>query len=117
MSNKENNESNLNPVTDEFKENNVKYVLGKFEYDLYHEEDDKIEKVIRVKRLTLPNNGERWKIFENNKEKLIIEGAKLSKKEKEFLRTPNGFNFLIKKFKEGIKSFNAIKNEIKINLK
>jgi hypothetical protein len=117
MANKENNEANLNPVTEEFKENSVKYVLGKFEYDLYHEEDNKSEKVIRVKRFSLPNNGERWKIFENNKEKLIVEGSSLTKKEKEFLRTPVGFNFLITKYKEGIKSFNALKNEIKNNLK
>lgn len=86
---------------------------SKFEYDLYHEEDDKVEKIIRVKRFNLPSKGERWKIFEDNKILFIVEGDKLSKKEKEYLRTADGFNFLIKQCKGGIKSFNALKIALK----
>jgi hypothetical protein len=100
-------------ITDEVKDQNLKYNLSKFEYDLYHEEDDIAEKVIRVRRVSMPNKGERWKIFEDNKAVLIIEGAKLTNKEKEFLRTVNGVNFLINQYKNGIKSFNALKIELK----
>lgn len=116
MSNKINNESSPQ-VVEEFKEPNLKYNLSKFEYDLYHEEDDIVEKVIRVKRFELPNNGERWKIFEDNKILITIEGSKLTKKEKLFLRSINGINFLISLSKNGIKSFNYLKMELRKKLK
>lgn len=105
------------PVTEEFKESNQKYNLSKFEFDLYHEEDDIAEKVIRVKRVSVPNKGEKWKIFEDKKVMFTLEGAKLTNKEKDFLRTIDGINFLIGQYKAGIKSFNSLKNEIKKKLK
>ena len=58
-----------------------------------------------------------WKIFEDNKVMFIVEGAKLTNKEKDFLRTVDGVNFLIAQYKQGIKSFNSLKNEIKKKLK
>lgn len=103
-------------VGEEFKDQ-VKHNLSKFEYDLYHEEDDVVEKVIRIKRVAMPNKGEKWKLFEDNKVVFVVEGAKLNNKEKEFLRTIDGVNFLIAQCKMGIKSFNALKNEIKKKLK
>ena len=102
---------------DEMKDTNLKYNLSKFEYDLYHEEDDVAEKVIRVKRISMPNKSEKWKIFEDNKVSFIVEGTKLNNKEKDFLRSVDGVNFLIKQCKSGIKSFNSLKNEIKKALK
>lgn len=108
-------ESSITPVTEEFRDQ--KHSLSKGELELYHEEDDKTEKVIRVKRISLPNKGERWKIFEDSKVMFTVEGAKLSNKEKDFLRTPDGFNFLIAQYKSGIKSFNSLKNEIKKKMK
>ena len=102
---------------EEGKDGNTKYSLSKFEYDLYHEEDDKAEKVIRVKRVDMPNKGEKWKIFEDSKVMFIVEGTKLNNKEKDFLRTIDGVNFLIAQYKAGIKSFNSLKNEIKKKLK
>lgn len=104
-------------ASEESKDSNTKYSLSKFEYDLYHEEDDKSEKVIRVKRVSMPNKGEKWKIFEDNKVMFIVEGTKLNNKEKDFLRTVDGVNFLIAQYKAGIKSFNSLKNEIKKKLK
>lgn len=109
--------TNFPPATEEFKDQNSKYNISKFEHDLYHEEDDVSEKVIRVKRVSLPNKGEKWKIVENNNVVFIVEGAKLGKKEKEFLRTIDGVNFLIEQQKLGIKSFNSLKKEIKKRLK
>lgn len=104
-------------TTEEFKDPNLKYNLSKFEYDLYHEEDDVAEKVIRVKRVSMPNKGEKWKIFEDNKVVFIVEGSKLNNKEKEFLRSADGVNFLLARYKQGIKSFNSLKNEIKKKIK
>lgn len=91
----------------------VKNVLSKFDYDLFDEEQDVVEKVVRVKRVQLPNKGEKWRITENNKVMFTLEGAKISKKEKEYLRTADGFNFLISQYKEGIKSFNQLRLELK----
>jgi len=104
-------------ISDEFKDQNLKYNLSKFEYDLYHEEDDVVEKVIRVKRVSMPNKGEKWKIFEDTKLIFTVEGAKLTNKEKEFLRTVDGVNFLIAQYKQGLKSINYLKTEIKKRIK
>jgi len=93
-----------------------KYNLSKFEYDLYHEEDDVAEKVIRVKHFSLPNKGDRWKIFEDNKILQIIEGGKLTNKEKEFLRSVEGATWLLSRAKVGIKSFNSFRKELKAKL-
>lgn len=116
MSIKNNTDASVS-ITDEVKEQNTKYSLSKFDYDLYHEEDDVAEKVVRVKRVALPNKGERWKIMEDNKLVFSVEGTKLTNKEKEFLRSIDGVNFLIAQAKSGIKSFNALKTEIKKKLK
>lgn len=115
--NKEQTTTSSPSNTEDFKDRNLKYSFSKFEYDLYHEEDDKAEKVIRVKRFSLPNKGEKWKIFEDNKAMFIVEGTKLNNKEKEFLRTLDGVNFLIAQYKQGIKSFNSLKIEMKKKLK
>lgn len=99
--------------TEEFKDQNMKYSLSKFEHDLYHEEDDKAEKVIRVKRMSMPNKGEKWKIMTDNKLVFTIESTKISKKEREFLQTIEGFNFILARAKVGIKSLNSFRLELK----
>lgn len=118
MSTKTSTEGATTPSTpEEHKDQNSKYNFGKFEYDLYHEEDDVSLPVVRVKHVSMPNKGERWKIFEDNKVVFVVEGAKLNNKEKEFLRGIDGVNFLIAQHKQGIKSFNSLKGEIKKRLK
>jgi len=94
-----------------------KNILNKHEYDLFNEEENHVERVVRIKRIKLPNNGENWKIIENNKVMFVVQGSKLSKKEKEYLRTADGFNFLIHQYKEDIKSFNKLRIELKKKLK
>lgn len=118
MLNKNNSiDPNTHSQGEEHKDQNSKFNLSKFDFDLYHEEDDIAEKVYRVKRVSMPNKGEKWKLLENNKVIFVVEGTKLTNKEREFLRTIDGFNFLITQFKQGIKSFNSLKTEIKKNLK
>jgi hypothetical protein len=104
-------------ISDDFREQNIKFTLSKHEDDLYNEEDDKIYKVIRVKRVGMPARGEKWKIFNDMELIATIEGHKLTKKEKIFLRSIDGINFLIWQFKTGIKSFNAIKKAIRAQIK
>jgi len=102
---------------EDFKDQNFRYNLSKFDYDLYHEEDDVSAPIIRVKRFTMPNDGERWKIFENGTEKFLIEGYKLNKKQRNFLRSADGMNFMIGLFKNGIRSFNYFKIQLRNKLK
>lgn len=114
MSTKTNNDSSfVTPVTDEVKEQNSKYNFSKFEYDLYHEEDDVAEKVIRVKRSSMPNKGEKWKVMQDNKIIFTIESTKISKGEREYLQTIDGFNFILSQAKTGIKSLNNFRVELK----
>lgn len=103
----------------ESKENtgNNKLILSKFDYELFDEEKYKPEKIIRIKKVNSPNKGERWKIMEDDKIVFTLDGMKLSKKEKEFLRTPDGFSFLLGQQKIGIKSFNSLRQELKSRIK
>lgn len=113
------NKFNFNS-TDEFKDLGAgpnKTTHSKFEYDLFDEAAAAIkDDVVRVKRVSLPNHGVNWKITLNNKLLFLVEGIKLSKKEKEYFQTADGFNFLIKHARLGIKSLNALRVELKKNL-
>lgn len=96
---------------EEYKETNYR---GKAENeDLFHEEDHKLEKLWRIKRIALPNDGERWKIFDDTKIIFILEGSKLNKKERDFLRSLEGLNFLLQVIKMGFHSLTKIKGELK----
>jgi len=77
MTNK--NPDQTNGSGEEFKDSNIKYVLSKFEFDLYHESDDLNFPVVRVKRIAVGKT-EKWKLFLNEKLYLTIEGTKLSNK-------------------------------------
>lgn len=101
----------------DYKEAGAKFNLSKFEHDLYKEEDDIVNKIIRIKRITLPNKGENWKVFQDGKAIELIEGSKLSMKEREFFRTIQGINFILKYFKSGWKSFSHFKKELKLFMK
>lgn len=111
MTNK-NLEINSQISTEDFKEQNFKH-LSKIDHDLFKDEDDILEKVIRVKRVAMPNKGEKWKITSDNKLIFTIESTKISKKEKEYLRTVEGFNFILSQAKVGIKSLNSFRKELK----
>lgn len=100
------NNDNYNDI--EFRSDGV---INRFDHELYDEAMNKAEKIIRVKRFTA--RGEKWRILEDNQVIFMIEASKLLKKEKEFLRTADGFNFLITQGKAGIKSINAFKIELK----
>lgn len=112
MINKDN--ENGSSITDEIRTFNNRFSLNKMDYDLYHDEKNTVEKIIRVKRISSPV--ERWKIFEDQKLIFIIEGSKINKKEKTFLRTLDGVNFIIETVKSGILNFSALKSSLKAKL-
>lgn len=104
------------PGEADYKDHGIKHGLSNHDYDLFKEEDDVVQSVVRVKRVALPHNGENWKILRDNKVLETIEGIKLSVKEKDFLHTVAGIQFVVKHYKSGWKSFAnfraALKSEI-----
>jgi hypothetical protein len=117
MATKSSSDQTGNSITEEVKDQTSRYNLSKFEYDLYHEEDDITLPIIRIKRISMPNKGERWKIYQDDKVVFTVEGSKLLNKEKDYLKTADGFNFLIAQQKQGIKSLNALRTELKKKIK
>jgi hypothetical protein len=100
------------------KEHNIiKHSLSKYDDDLYDEEDNIVHKLYRVKRFSLPNKGAKWKIFENDKVIFVLDGLKLTSKERDFLQTVDGVNFLLAQAKVGIKNFSSLKKNIKDKIK
>lgn len=97
----------------EFKANPV---ASKFAFDLYKEEDAIVAPVVRIKHIRSSSKSEKWKIFENAKVMFIIDGSKLTKKEKLFLQTSNGISWLLLLYKNDIKSFGFFKIELKKKL-
>lgn len=86
-------------------------ITNRFDADLFDEEKNVIQSTIRIKRVA-SSKKENWKVFKNNEMIYLIEGNKLGKKEKEFLRTLDGINFLISQFKYSVPSFSSIKRSI-----
>jgi hypothetical protein len=106
-------EPNASVMPEEFKDPALKSNVSKFDYDLYKEEDNIAEKVIRVKRSPMPNKGEKWRIMEDNKVVFTIESTKLTRAQRAYLQTVEGFTFLLSQAKIGIKSFHAFKLALK----
>lgn len=96
----------------EYKEG-AKYPLSKYDYDLYDDAKAIPTRVIRIKRMGSIAKNERWRIFENDQLKFVLDGEKLSKKEKAFLRGIEGINWLIGECKVGFKSFNELRGRLK----
>jgi hypothetical protein len=89
---------------------------SKFDFDLFNDELNISFPTYRVKRIALPNDGERWKMFCGTQVICIIEGSKLNKKERAFLRSLEGVNFLLGQAKLGISCFSALKAALKKKL-
>jgi hypothetical protein len=108
-------ELNTNAIED-FKEQGQKLNTSRFDHELYKEEDHIVLPMIRIKHIALPHQGSRWKVFEDNKIVCIIEGKNLNKKEREFLKTVSGANWLLGQAKAGIASFTALRAQLKKQL-
>lgn len=107
----------LSASASEYKEGG-KFLLSKNDIELFDEKKaEKPATVVRVKRMGSTAKNERWRIFENDELKFILDGSKLSKKECAYLRTVEGANWLINIYKEGFKSLNELKIHLKKKLK
>ncbi len=91
---------------------NNKFSLSKLDLELFDEEKGAVvSPVFRVKRLS--NKGEKWKVFKNDQIVLLIDAVRLSKKEKEYLRSLEGVSFLIASAKESVKTVSELKRRLK----
>lgn len=90
----------------------LKQILNKNDCELFHDEDNVVNKIIRVKRIA-SSKEEKWKIFCDTKTLFVVEGSKLTEKERSFLRGVSGINFLISQGKMGVKSFNDFRKKLK----
>lgn len=93
------------------------YALPLFHNDneLFKDEDDIIEKVITVKRVNTSKKIEDWKILEGKETVKILKGYRFTKKQREFFRSLNGSRFILEGYKQGWKSVNKFKEELKKN--
>lgn len=105
-----------NNFPEDIKDISVKHNLSKFEYDLFHEEDYIPGRIIRVKKTGTPNRGEKWKIYQDDKLVMTIDGDMLNKKEKAFLYSYEGISFIINQYKNNVSSVNKFKKNIKTEL-
>lgn len=69
--------------------------------------------LISVRRINLPKNGEDWEILKNKKVILVLKGIRFTKKEKDYLRTVDGIQFIMNGFKCGWNSTSEFKRQIK----
>ena len=80
--------------------------------DLYHDEDNVVNTLIQVKR-NKSKNSEEWLVLKDKNVVLILPSKKFNNKEKIFLRTIDGVNFLINAYKKGNNSFTKIKGTLR----
>lgn len=88
----------------------------RIETDLFKKEDFVPNKIVEVHLIDLPKNNEDWKIIDDNQEMLTLKGMRFTNKEREFLRTPKGFLFIIDGYKKGWRTIAKFKREIKGHL-
>lgn len=100
---------------DEKKMNN--FSILKQNDNLFDDNDYVAHQLLTVKRVNLPGNEEEWEVINNNRIVFILPGARLTKKEKNVMRTVVGFRILINEFKSGNRSINKIKNILKKAIK
>lgn len=102
----------------EEKEFKINPVASRFAFDLFKEEDaEVVAPIVRIKRVGANSKSEKWKIFEDNKNVFTIDSEKISKKERDFLASAEGFQFLLSESKKKNFTINGIKKEMKPRLK
>lgn len=81
--------------------------------DLFKKENDVVNKIISVQRVSLPKNGEDWIIKSDGEIILKLKGTRFSNTEKKFLHSVEGMRFLISEGKAGTDSVSQIKKNMK----
>lgn len=98
---------------DEEKEYTSNTLLNNSKNELYDEDAHIPHPLIRVSRVSLPNNGENWEISEDDRVMLTLKGLRLTQKQRSFLRTPSGISWLMSEYKLGTRTVVALKEKMK----
>jgi len=73
----------------------------------------KQHRIINVRRIVLPRNGENWEVLDDGRKVLVLRGVRLTKREKGVLRTVEGIRMVIEEYKAGNSSIAKIKNKLR----
>ena len=79
---------------------------------LFDDDSYVAQSVISVRRISLPKNGEDWEIIVDKQPVLLLKGYRFSKKEREYLRSPNGMSLMINGYKNGWKTISEFKRQV-----
>jgi hypothetical protein len=88
-------------------------VLNNHNNELFNDESYVVHKLINVKRVVLPKNGENWEIIEDGRIIFTLKGVRLTNKEKAMLRTAEGIQLLMNEYKTGNTSVANIRQKLK----
>lgn len=83
------------------------------ENELFDDDSYVPHPVVSVKRVEY-GKGEDWEILAGDKIVMTIKGVRFTAKEKEFLRSVQGVQFLMRGYKAGWKSVSEFKRNIKV---
>ena len=81
------------------------------DHELFDDNDYVPNDLVNVKRVKC-KNGYDWEIYCNGSCEIILTGYRFKKKEKKFLETSDGMNFIITGFKCGWKSVSEFKRQL-----
>lgn len=101
----------------QYETGSIKAPSSRLDLELFDDAKATPAPVIRVKRSSTPSKGERWKVLRDEELLFVIEGEKLSKKEREFLRSLEGVSFLTGQVKLKVNSLSKLKLALKTHLK
>jgi hypothetical protein len=99
---------------EDYKDIAPKFGISKFEDDLYHEEYNVAEKIIRIKHIIMPNKDEKWRVIIDDKVIFTIDGRKISEENIKYFNTVEGFNFIINLVKKGKLTIKDFMSELKV---
>lgn len=106
-------DNNFSTEERQFKENPV---INRCALELFKDSSAAIvNPVFKVKKVG-SGESEKWRFFENNKNTFTLEATSLSKKEKQFLYSVEGIQFLLAKSKNEGLTVNGLKKDIKNEL-
>ena len=74
------------------------------------DEAAKKHKIINIRRVSLPGNGENWEIYDDMQKVFILRGIRLTNREKRVLKTAGGIRLVIEEYKSGNRSVAKIKS-------
>lgn len=99
------------------KESIAKYVSSKFDYELYHDEDNKKHVVVRIKSLfDKKTKTTKFRFFENTKNTITLSSEELNEKQIKFIQSVEGVNYCLAEYKKGSKTKNSILEKINLKL-